>query len=143
MRSFFVKETVPYLRTQRSFFSTKFLESKNFVESCMCSWCDVLFRFSLRSLGSVFVLPNFTSQGVGGRVSPFFGVRLQTNTLQHPPLVCNLFEKFLPTPKPLIRRGGQEHFPKLQTKESVNNIKDELNLIYIYIFLYLFGIYIY
>ena len=46
VRSFFVKETVPYLRTQRSFSQLRFLKIKNFVESCMCSWCDVLLRCS-------------------------------------------------------------------------------------------------
>ena len=47
MRSFFVKETVPYLRTQRSFFSTKFLEVK-FLLSLACAvgvMCCFVFPF--------------------------------------------------------------------------------------------------
>ena len=72
VRSFFVKETVPYLRTQRSFFSQNFWKSKNFVESCMCSLCDVLFRFHFGNWVQSMFFQIFTSEGVGGRVFPLF-----------------------------------------------------------------------
>ena len=82
MRSFFVKETVPYLRTQRSFSQLRFLKIKNFLLSLACA-VGVMFCFVvLLVIGFSICSPNFTSQGVGGRVFPLFWCEV---TNQHPP----------------------------------------------------------
>ena len=71
MRSFFVKETVPYLRTQRSF-SHIFFGKIKILLSLACAVCVMCcFVFTL-VIGFSLCSSKFSSQGVGGRVFPLF-----------------------------------------------------------------------
>ena len=69
-----VKETVPYLRTQRPpFYSQKFdLKLLKFLVILHVLFVCCCCLYSRCSLDSVLVRPIFTLQGVGGRVFPFF-----------------------------------------------------------------------